>query len=160
MEILEYNESFKEDVKDLLVELQEHLVEVDYMNLHILTPEYREMYGNFVVDYVYKSDGKIFLAVENGKAVGMVAGGIRKFSNLAQQCVDCSKRGLISDFVISKNYRGQKVGEKLLNKMEEFFKSVNCEYCELNVIAPNKNAERFYDNHNYKNKLITKIKKL
>ena len=42
--IVEYNNQYAEDVKDLLVELQEFIVSIDKEKYNILTAEYREEY--------------------------------------------------------------------------------------------------------------------
>ena len=42
--IIEYNEIYDEQIKDLLVELQEHIVDIDEEGYNILTNEYREEY--------------------------------------------------------------------------------------------------------------------
>lgn len=44
MEIINYSSKYDEDIKDLLVELQEHIVEIDREKYNILTPDYREKY--------------------------------------------------------------------------------------------------------------------
>lgn len=42
MKIVEYEEKYLEDVKDLLVELEEYILTIDKDNLEQLHPEYRE----------------------------------------------------------------------------------------------------------------------
>ena len=42
--IIEYDEKYKEEVKDLLVELQEYIVSIDHWHLNIITPDYRKKY--------------------------------------------------------------------------------------------------------------------
>ena len=42
MKIIEYEEKYLEDVKDLLVELEEYILSIDKDNLDQLHPEYRE----------------------------------------------------------------------------------------------------------------------
>ena len=44
MEIIEYNADYIKQVKNLLVELQEHIVAIDNWFLNILTSDYREKY--------------------------------------------------------------------------------------------------------------------
>lgn len=44
MEIVEYKAKYKEDVKNILVELQEYIVSIDNWNLNIITPDYRKKY--------------------------------------------------------------------------------------------------------------------
>ena len=42
MKIIEYEEKYLDDVKDLLVELEEYILAIDEDNLDQLHPEYRE----------------------------------------------------------------------------------------------------------------------
>lgn len=42
--IIEYESKYDEDIKDLLLELQEHIVSIDKEKFNILTDEYREKY--------------------------------------------------------------------------------------------------------------------
>ena len=42
MKIIEYEDKYLEDIKDLLVELEEYIVSMDKDNLDQLHPEYRE----------------------------------------------------------------------------------------------------------------------
>ena len=42
MKIIEYNDKYLEDVKDLLVELEEYILSIDKDNLDQLHPDYRD----------------------------------------------------------------------------------------------------------------------
>ena len=42
MQIIEYEEKYLEDVKDLIVELEEYILSIDEDNLDQLHPEYRD----------------------------------------------------------------------------------------------------------------------
>lgn len=42
MNIIEYSDKYLEDVKDLLIELEEYILLIDKDNLDQLHPEYRE----------------------------------------------------------------------------------------------------------------------
>lgn len=48
----------------------------------------------------------------------------------------------------------------LMNKMEEYFKSKDCEYILVDVFAYNENAIKFYDRNGYHSRMYTKIKKI
>lgn len=47
-----------------------------------------------------------------------------------------------------------------MDKMEEYFKSVDCEYVLVDVFAYNENAISFYDKKGYHHRMYTDIKKL
>ena len=44
--IVEYDESYNENIKDLLVELQNHIVNIDKEKYNIITDQYRDLYFN------------------------------------------------------------------------------------------------------------------
>ena len=71
MKIIEYNEKYLEDVKDLLVELEEYILSIDKDNLDQLHPEYREKMAIIDLEEVisFTVDGKVFFvkdAVKTG----------------------------------------------------------------------------------------------
>ena len=72
----------------------------------------------------------------------------------------CPKRGEIIELIVSKNVRNKGVGNMLISKLEEYFKSVGCEYILVDVFAYNENAIKFYDKKGYHFRMHTKIKKI
>ena len=44
MEIIEYEEKYNEEIKKLLVELQEYIASIDKEGYNIITKEYKEAY--------------------------------------------------------------------------------------------------------------------
>ena len=42
--IIEYDSMYDEDIKDLLVELQKHISDIDKEGYNILTDDYRDLY--------------------------------------------------------------------------------------------------------------------
>ena len=61
--IIEYNEIYDEQIKDLLVELQEHIVDIDEEGYNILTNEYREEYLKKTMEEIKKYEGKMIMIV-------------------------------------------------------------------------------------------------
>ncbi len=52
------------------------------------------------------------------------------------------------------------MGTLLINKMEDYFKEMGCEYIFVDVFAYNKNGIKFYDKQGYHPRMHTDIKKL
>lgn len=146
--IIEYNEKYKEEVKDLLVELQEYIVSIDKEKYNIITKEYRDNYFNKTMDEIYKYEGKMYLYKDNDKIIGFIVGLI---NNLEESTYDfkCPKRGRITELVVSKHYRKSGVGSILLHSMEDYLKSVGCKDILLGVFAYNENAIKFYEKNGY-----------
>lgn len=72
----------------------------------------------------------------------------------------CPKRGEITELIVSKNARSKGIGNMLMNKMEDYFKSEDCEYVLVDVFAYNETAIKFYDRHGYHSRMYTSIKKI
>ena len=160
MEIIEYNNRFKEDVKDLLVELQEYVVSIDKFNLNIVSEKYRDGYFDSVYEDIINGNGKIFLCIDNDKAIGMVAGHIRSYNKTDKLDYKCPMMGVVEELIVSKSVRQSGVGGKLLATMENYFNNKKCEYIMLDVFAYNDIARQFYINKKYEERMITLIKKI
>ena len=74
MQIIEYEEKYLDDVKKLLVELEQYIVEIDEDKLDRLHPDYKDKMAVLDLKEVKENEGKCFLAVENNKAIGLIMG--------------------------------------------------------------------------------------
>lgn len=144
MQIIEYEDKYLEDIKDLLVELEKYIISIDEDNLDRLHPKYRDKMAVLDLGEVKNNNGKCYLAVENEKAIGLIMGYVRTYDEYDYLDYKCPKSGEISELIISKEARGKGIGKQLMKKMENYFKSIDCEYAFLDVFAYNKNAVEFY----------------
>ena len=160
MRIIEYNEKYLEDVKDLLVELEEYIISIDKDNLDRLHPDYRDKMAIIDLEEVSKYNGKCYIAVENDMVVGLIMGCIFSYDEYDYLDYKCPKRGEITELIVSKNVRSKGIGNMLISKMEDYFKSVGCEYILVDVFAYNENAIKFYDKNGYHSRIYTNIKKI
>ena len=160
MKIIEYEDKYLEDVKDLLVELEEYILSIDEDELDQLHPEYREKMALLDLEEVNDNDGKCYLAIEDDKAIGLIMGAIIKYEEYDYLDYKCPKSGEITELVVTSKVRSNGVGQALMNKMEEYFKSVGCDYILVDVFAYNKNGIKFYDKQGYHPRMHTGIKKI
>ena len=160
MQIIEYEDKYLEDVKDLLVELEEYIVSIDKDNLDHVHSEYREKMALLDLDKVNKNSGKCYLAVENNKAIGLIMGCIFPYEEYDYLDYKCPKRGEITELIVTNKTRNSGIGQKLINKMEEYFKSVGCEYVMVDVFAYNEMGKKFYDKKDYHTRMNIMIKKI
>ena len=160
MKIIEYEEKYLEDIRDLLVELEEYIVSIDDDNLDQVHPEYREKMALISLKEVKKNNGKCYLAVENDKAIGLIMGCIFPYDENDYLDYKCPKRGEITELIINKEFRKFGVGRLLMEKLEGYFKSIGCEYVLVDVFAYNKNGIGFYEKLGYHPRMYTDIKKL
>ena len=148
MNIIDYNSKYDNDIKDLLVELQEYIVSIDEDGYNIITDEYREIYFAKTMKEVKDFQGKMFLAVEDDKAIGLIVGLINN-EDEHNYYFKAPKRGRISELVVSRKYRSKGAGKQLMDTMEDYFRLVGCKAILLEVFAYNKNAKMFYNKRNY-----------
>lgn len=160
MQIIEYEEKYIEDVKDLLVELEEYILTIDEDNLDQLHEDYREKMATLDLKTVNENNGKCFLAIENGKAVGLVMGILIKDEEYDYLDYKCPKRGDITELIVSKKVRNSGIGQLLMDKITEYFKSIGCEYAFVDCFAYNKIAKSFYKKNDFHNRMEVMIKKL
>lgn len=87
-------------------------------------------------------------------------GYVRSYDKYDYLDYKCPKSGEVSELVVSKSARGKGIGKKLMDKMENYFKSIGCEYIFIDVFAYNKNAIEFYNKHGYHTRMLIDVKKI
>ena len=149
MQIIEYDSKYDEQIKDLLVELQNYLIDIDDWHTQVLLPEYRE--GTFQMDLrkVNNQEGKIYLAIENELIIGLVMGVVEEKDEIDKLTNDCAKTGSVIELIVKNNIRGNGIGKILLDKIENYFKSINCKRVNIEVFGPNKKGLNFYEKNDY-----------
>ena len=160
MKIIEYEEKYLEDVKDLLVELEEYILTIDEDELDQLHPEYRDKMATLDLQEVEENNGKCFLAIEDNKAIGLIMGTIIKYDEYDYLDYKCPKSGEITELIVTTKIRSNGVGQALMNKMEEYFKSLGCEYIFVDIFAYNQKGMNFYNKQGYHPRMHTGIKKI
>jgi len=160
MKIIEYTEIYLEDVKDLLVELEEYIISIDKDNLDQLHPEYREKMALLDLEEVNKYNGKCYLAIENDKAIGLIMGIIPPYEEYDYLDYKCPRRGEITELIVSSKTRSKGIGQSLIDKMEEYFKEMACEYVMVDVFAYNEIGKNFYNKNEFHNRMEIMIKKI
>lgn len=160
MKIIEYEDKYLNDIRDLLTELEEYLVSIDKDHLDRIHQEYHEKMALIDLQDIKDNNGKCYLAIENDKAIGLIMGIIPKYNQNDYLDYKCPKRGIITELIITSHIRSKGVGSLLMNKMEEYFKQNQCEYILIDVFAYNNNAIQFYNKKGYHPRMYVDIKKI
>ena len=77
--VIEYEDKYLEDVRDLLVELEEYIVSIDEDNLDIVSADYREKMALVDLEEIKNNKGKCYLYIDNKNVVGLIMGIIPKY---------------------------------------------------------------------------------
>ena len=126
MKIIEYDSIYDEQIKNLLVELQNYLIDIDDWHTQVMIPEYRENIFKLDMNKVKKQNGKIYLSIENGIVNGLIIGIVEEKDEIDKLTNDCAKTGSVLELVVKSNIRGNGIGKSLLDKIEEYFRSIYC----------------------------------
>ena len=160
MKIIEYEDKYLEDVRDLLVELEEYILSIDKDELDQLHPEYREKMAILDLEEVKENEGKCFLAIENNKVIGLIMGCVPPYDEYDYLDYKCPRRGEITELIVTRKVRSNGVGRKLIDTMEQYFESIGCEYVLVDVFAYNEKGINFYNKKGYRSRMETMIKKI
>ena len=154
--IVEYNSKYDEYIKDLLVQLQQYLADIDKEKYNIVGDGYREKYFDKTIEEVKKCNGKIMLYKDNEKIAGLIVGLINN-DETERYDFKAPKRGRITELVVDKEYRGRQIGKKLLDEMTNYLKSIGCEKILIAVFGYNESAIKFYEKNGYHIRMIDMI---
>ena len=153
--IIEYNSKYDEQIKDLLVELQQYLSDIDKERYNIVGENYREKYFEKTMEEVKKCNGKILLFKEDERIVGLVVGMVNN-DEIIRFDFKAPKRGRITELVVAKEYRDKHIGKKLLDSMKDYLKNIGCEKI-IAVFGYNENAIKFYEKNGYHMRMMDMI---
>ena len=101
-----------------------------------------------------------YLEILDNKVIGVIIGIIRKYDEFDYLDYKCPKSGEVIELIVSKKVRSSGVGQKLMEKMENYFKNVGCEYIFLDVFNYNNNAIKFYEKQGYHTRMRINVKKI
>jgi len=154
--VIEYDSKYDEQIKDLLVDLQQYIAEIDKEGFNIVGEDYREKYFLKTMEEVKKCDGKILLYEENNKIVGLIIGVVNN-EEMQKYDFNVTKRGRITELVVSKEHRGKKIGKILLDSMKDYLKNIGCKKTLIAVFGYNENAINFYKKNGFHIRLMDMI---
>ena len=158
--IVEYSDEYLEDIKDLLVELEEYIISIDKDCLDQLHSEYRDKMALLDLNEVKNYNGKCYLYIQDSKAVGLIMGTIPPYDEYDYLDYKCPKKGEITELIVTNKIRSKGIGQKLIAKMEEYFKSLGCECVLVDVFAYNEGGKKFYNKNDYHTRMEIMIKKI
>jgi ribosomal protein S18 acetylase RimI-like enzyme len=148
-------------LQQLMAELQNHLSDMDPLKrIRNIEDFDAAQYIDHLLDKVGNDKGKIFVAEEQDKLIGFIAGAIPNED--PDDALDHypAKEGSIIELVISQEYHGQGTGRALMEKMEEYFREKNCEYIRVGCFAQNTNTHAFYEKRGYADRHVEMLKQL
>ena len=103
-------------------------------------------FGKFVEDLINSDDSEVFVALENGQVVGYAITRISEYPPVFQ----VEKYGEICDLAVRSKFQRKGIGEQILNKVFEWFKSKDINRVELRVSVKNEKGYSFWKKHGFR----------
>ena len=103
-------------------------------------------FGKFVEDLISSDDSDVFVALENGQVVGYAIARISEYPPVFQ----VEKYGQICDLAVRSESQRKGIGEQILNKVFEWFKSKDINRVELRVSVKNEKGYSFWKKHGFR----------
>lgn len=148
MEVIEYDKKYRASAIELMSLLQDH--ERSISNDRPPSVEVSKDQLDYLVTAVNSLTGKMFLAIESGRAVGLiVVFRDSEHEGTRHLYPEFLQYGLISDFVVAESHRGSRVAAELLKQAENFCQSLGLTNVKLSVLHANAVARRFYEKNGY-----------
>lgn len=150
--------------KPTLLELAKKLAEsgkvIDPQKRIQNNPGFVEMEVDDTLENVKKYQGKLWLADDNGKAVGYIVGVIWEQSEKNKLEIGQHVLGEVLDLYLDEAYRGQGLGTKMLGIMEQYFKEKGCDSMWIHLFAENHNAHEVYKKFGFQDRAIGMLKNI
>ena len=153
--IREADATDRPSLDQMQMELQQYFAEIDstHESLAYQNPAAAHQYMQKMLDDVDNMQGKVLVAEKDGEIIGFVQGVIIEHNKGDDKIYDLShppsKEGWIGLLYVKPEYRGHKIGQKLLDKIKDYFTNSRCTSIRLLVLADNTNAIKVYQKNGF-----------
>lgn len=156
MEIIEFDNIYKDDMKRLGQWLRNYIVSLENRDDDLIIYNTDMEMEEYIKEFLC-SQNTIFLIKDEWKIQGYVIGKIKTEN---WEWTQIKKVGQVEQLFIASDFRGRWAWKKLLEKCETHFLEKWISYIEISVFARNKNAFDFYKKYGFEERLVTLDKKI
>jgi len=138
---VEIRNALSEDLKSIQI-LNKLLVEFDSQFDGTIQPDWATSEDGieFISERISENDGCVLIAEADGKIIGYLIGGITEAASYRT----IELLGELEEMVVLEEYRGQKIGEQLVQKFFGWCKEKKLNRVRVEVSAPNLKGINFY----------------
>ena len=160
MEIVVYQEKYKNQIIKLFEDFQNYLIKLDPLKRLRRLPGYGENVIKDTLKEISEKDGIFYLAVEEDRVLGFIVGVLEKMTEEDLRSAYPVLKGRVTELYVIPESRSKGLGKALMDKMEQYFKDKDCNYIWIEVFVPNELAHSFYLKNGYHDRDIEMVKKL
>ena len=160
MRVREYTNNDLEFIQNALVKLNDYIAKTDPSKRIYTAENFRIAYTENVLNLVDKQHGILYICETENVPVGFIAGVIEEFSSLDMLSYNGTVEGRIIEFFLEEDYRGSGAAQALIQKLEDYFKQLGCDFIRVIVFNYNEVAKKFYTKCGYKTRIIEMCKSI
>ena len=158
--IREYNSLDRQNLISLMEVFNKYVQSIDKKYRTVYPDSSSEYFTDKMIALAQVKGGIIYLASNQNKIIGFIGGYIGEQDEDEKMETIPAKPGVIEELFVSEEYRGQKIGKMLLEKMEVYLRNKGCDTVSLAVFAPNSLARNFYKHAGYDERIVYLLKEL
>ena len=156
MEIIEFDNVYRDDLKHLGQWLRNYIVSLENRDDDLIIYNTDTEIAEYIKEF-FSSQNIIFLIKNEWKIQGYIIGKIKTENwNWSQ----IKKIGQVEQLFIASELRGKWAWKKLIERCETHFLEKWISHIEVSVFAKNKNAFDFYKKYGFDERFITLDKKI
>ncbi len=156
----DYTDADFETFFTLSENLGNYVKEIDSLKRIKNNPGFFEISVKETLKNIKDYNGRIVFAESDGNIIGMVCGVIWKQSEKNLLEIGKHTLGEILDLYVDENYRGQGIGTKLLEEMQQYFSTQKCDSMWIGVFAENTGAIHTYEKFGFRTREIGMLKEI
>ena len=156
----QFKSSDKEDVVSLMSIFDQCIQSIDDKNLTNYKKGSADYFVDKMIALIQTKQGMIYLACNDNRVIGFVSGHIEVQDEDEKMETIPAIPGVVGELFVSPQYRGLKIGKRLLEMIEKYLKDKGCTIVRFPVFAPNTSARQFYEKAGYSERLIYVMKEL
>jgi ribosomal protein S18 acetylase RimI-like enzyme len=115
-----------------------------------LQPEYYQAgkeSGSYPQEIIKSEDADMFIAVDNGKIVGMIH--VKESQTPPYVSIVSHRYAEVMGLIVTASHRRKGIGSLLMNAVRDWGKARNLDYIELFVLSNAKGEKLFYENEEF-----------
>ena len=155
-----YQDADKPHIITLMRTFNEYIESIDTKKRTAYKEGGAEYFTDKMIQLCATKQGTIFVACDGDRPIGFISGYVDGQDEDEKMETIPAIPGVLGEFFVLENYRGQKVGKQLLAIMENYLRDQNCTIIRFPVFAPNSLARTFYEHEGYVERLIYVLKEL
>lgn len=159
--IREYREEDFDRLVELEIEIVHMMSEIDPHKRFRSREDFDgKRFSQCTLQKIQKAEGKMYVADFDNQIIGYIVGTVEEYSDMYLLNHYPGKQGYIDALYVQEEHQGKGIAPKLMEAIENHFRSIGCDLSSVACVAANDKAHDFYIKMGYGEQYIDFLKKL